>query len=132
MATAFRADGAVGAHRVSFIPVHREGKDTPEAVRLAVSVPMSLDDLTAAAWILVDGGYPFDALSGPDFPELVLETVFAEGGFRIDEVREELATVSPASMQGQVLALLRQRVRELLDAVCAPRQPQRELVAVGA
>jgi len=132
MATISRADGAVGAHRVSFIPVHREGKDTPEAVRLAVSVPMSLDDLTAAAWILVDGGFPLDELTGPDFPELVVETVFAEGGFRIDEVREELATVSPASMQGQVLALLRQRVCELLDAVRAPRQPERELVAVGA
>lgn len=131
MATTSLADGTVGAHCASFIPVHREGKDTPEAARLAVSVPMSLDDLTAAAWILVDGGYPLDELSGPYFPEHVLETVFAEGGFRLDEVREELAAVSPASMQGQVLALLRQRVRELLDAD-PPGQPERELVPVSA
>lgn len=135
-----KATGTVAGRAAEFVAVHRQENDTPATASLTMTVPMSLEDITAALWILVSDGYPVADLreDGPAHVHaLVLETVLAEGCSALDVARLNLASIAAGSQQHSALCELRSLVTELYGS---PRRScratrttsRRELTRVSA
>lgn len=132
------ARGSVGRHTARFIPEHRQDNDTPEALELSLTVPMSLEDVTAALWYLV-GCWPLDELDealadAAYLHGLVLEVVLTAGMAEVDSERHSLARFTPGTEGYEALCRLRARVAELYGPTrprgCATGHP-RELAGVA-
>jgi hypothetical protein len=109
---------------------HRENNATAIALDMSVTIPMSLEDVTAVLWIVWSGGCPLEEITVEDglMHRMVLETYLAEGGSRIEETLCHLADVKPGSSEHEDLQRLRDLVTRVYGATpaAAPRRsPQR-------
>jgi hypothetical protein len=105
--------------------LHRQENSTPVALELTMTVPMSLDDVTAALWILL-GFWPReeldDALNDADFlRQQVLETVLAAGASELENARMSFGKQAPGTPAFSALASIRARVSELYGPATTPR-----------
>jgi hypothetical protein len=117
--------GTVGGHAGEFIPVHRQENDTPVALTLTMTLPMSLEDVTAALWFLV-ADYPRDELDDvlgdpPYLHRLVLESAHCAGFDELESVRLGFADIEPGTLAHEFLTLVRTRVADLYG----PPRPRR-------
>lgn len=115
MACTPMATATFAGESVRFAPTHREFNDTPVAMNVEVSLPLSLEDITAALWLVIDGGMTFaDAFESPQRTHaLVLETMFGNGGCDVASALVDIAEVRPGSFEHGVVSELRQRVHAL-------------------
>lgn len=92
--------GMVAGHSTWVAVEHRRANITgPIVLDMTVTIPMSLDDVTAVLWWLWDGsGCPLEQLTGdPAFTHrAVLETYLGGGGLRVEETLCHLANLTPA------------------------------------
>jgi hypothetical protein len=124
--------GMVGRHRADFIPVHRECNNTPAALTVTLAVPMSLEDITAVLWVAICGtGMPVCELAAdPQWVHrVVCETVFAVGGFKVDDTRRDIVDIRVGHTDYPTLTELRHLVSRLYATPAAPA-PRRDLVGV--
>lgn len=117
--------GTVAGQAAEFIPVHRQDNDTPVALTLTMTLPMSLEDVTAALWFLV-ADWPHeeiaDALADADYVHrLVLESATCAGFDELESVRLGFADIEPGTLAHEVLIVIRARVAELYG----PPRPRR-------
>jgi hypothetical protein len=86
-----KAPAMLGEYRTRFMPIYREANTAPATVTMTVALPLSLEDITAALWIVISGGDTVGRLrDDPQWThELVCETVVAEAG-KLEEIRLEL------------------------------------------
>jgi hypothetical protein len=117
--------GRVGSNTTRFLPVHRQENETPVALELSLTVPMSLEDVTAALWYLV-GAWPLDELDdalndAAWLHRMVLEVVLAMGAEALESERLSLAQIKPGTAGAGALSRLRARVAELYG----PPRPRR-------
>ncbi|MFE0022367.1 hypothetical protein [Amycolatopsis sp. NPDC059021] len=131
--------GTIGGHATEFLPVHRQANDTPATVTATLTVPLSLEDITATIWylfcesplqelrdVLADAAY---------MHRLVLETFLAAGAHEVESERLGLVEVTPGTDGFEHLSLIRERVAHLYGAPA--RKPvcrtggRRELAGVG-
>ncbi|MDR7301630.1 hypothetical protein [Haloactinomyces albus] len=109
-----KATGHVDGRPVEFIPTHRDGNTSPATMRVSMTVPVSLEDVTAALWILVDGGMAIEELEDDEFAHMmVVETLFAEGGTAIAAALAVMDDLPPGSERAETAAMLRARVDKL-------------------
>ncbi|GAA0533692.1 hypothetical protein GCM10009533_36040 [Saccharopolyspora spinosporotrichia] len=127
-----RAQGMVGDHHATFIPTHREDNDTPIVMQVSMSVPVSLEDVEAVFWILVNGGATLEPCELGDDQyahAMVLETFLHEGSNRIYLVRQDIEDIKPGSGDYALLLMIRRRVAELYGRPDVPA-PRRALTGV--
>lgn len=119
-----RTTGTINGHNVEFTSLHREDNDTPVTTSVTVTMPMSVEDLAAALWILVTGGMTFEELTDDQVArELVLETVFAEGGLKLADARQAMSATRPRTTEHRLARQVQARAVEVFGtpAVPAPR-----------
>ncbi|MBP2321405.1 hypothetical protein JOF56_001790 [Kibdelosporangium banguiense] len=90
--------GTVAGQSTQVIAQHRQNNMSPVVLDMTVTIPMSLDDVTAVLWILWDGCCgPLEEFTGDPayMRRMVLETYLAEGGLRIEETLCRLANLTP-------------------------------------
>lgn len=126
--------GSVGRYRTAFVPVHREDNTTPLAVAVTLTVPMSLEDLTATLWLIVVREGLADLaefIHDPAFThEMICETLLAHGGEQVNQARAEVAGIRPGHEHHPVLMQLRELVTQLYTT--GPTvAPQRALAGVA-
>lgn len=124
--------GTVGGYGAEFIAAHRQYNETPVALHVTVTVPMSLEDVTAALWWLVADWPRRDldkVLTDTAFlHRMVLESVTGAGLDELEDARLGLAEIRPRTAAHKALARVRARVTELYGTATAPA-PRGELVA---
>ncbi|WP_263254009.1 hypothetical protein [Saccharopolyspora rosea] len=128
-----QAHGMVGEHHAVFHPTHREGNDTPIAMQVSMSLPMSLEDIEAVLWLAAIGGMTLDEqeLGDDEYAhEIVLETFLHEGSNRVYLARQEIADLDPGTEEHALLLAVRQRVQDLYGRPGVPAQ-RRELAGVS-
>lgn len=121
----------MAGHAVEFTAVHREDNETPVAVHIEMSVPVSLEDIEATLWIRLNGGMTFDELTDDDFVRsMVAETLLAEGGSSVTDARFALAGFRPRTSEYVIARQIRRRVREVFGTPARgrARAARRELV----
>ncbi|WP_414943367.1 hypothetical protein [Amycolatopsis sp. cmx-11-32] len=128
--------GTIGGHTTEFIPVHRQANGTPATITATLTVPLSLEDITATIWflfndspleelrnVLADAGYVH---------RIVLETMLGAGVSTVESERLGLVEITPGTDGFEHLSFIRERVAQLYGAP-APRRscraPRRDLVA---
>ncbi|EHR53356.1 hypothetical protein SacmaDRAFT_5191 [Saccharomonospora marina XMU15] len=116
------AGAVVGGHEVDFIASHREDNDTPVAMAVTLTVPVSLEDVAAMLWIAVNGGATFEELDADYTREFVAETLLNVGGLGISDARLEMAAAKPGTGEYAIAQQVRRHAREVFGAsVPAPR-----------
>jgi hypothetical protein len=126
--------GTMAGHAVKFTAVHREENETPVAVELTMALPLSLEDIEAALWIVINGGMTFDELTDDDFVrQMVAETLLAEGGSSVTDARLALASFRPRTSEYVIARQIRRRVREVFGTKARGRSQaaSRELAGVA-
>lgn len=115
MFTTTKATGHVSASGpVEFTPTLREGAEQPAALRVSMSIDISLEDAAGALWILVTEGTELSELDEDQFVhEMVLETLFAEGGNRVAAAREDMNEQEPGTFEAHTAHALRSIVARL-------------------
>ncbi|WP_139182986.1 hypothetical protein [Actinopolyspora xinjiangensis] len=110
-----KATGHVGTSGpIDFTPVLREDAETPATMQMAMNVDISLEDAAAALWIVLRGGIELSALDNDRFThEMVLETIFAEGGNAVAAARDEMNDQPAGSFEAHTAHALRSRVAAL-------------------
>ncbi|RCW37490.1 hypothetical protein DFQ14_1277 [Halopolyspora algeriensis] len=125
-----KATADVGGRSVEYTPTHREATETPAALSMSVTVPMSLEDITAALWLVIDGGMPLDELDDIEFTHrMVVETLITEGSAAVTDARHALAELKPGTARANVAVAVRAKVAELYGQAAMPAQ-RRNLVGV--
>lgn len=107
--------GQVNGRKVKFIASNREYEDTSVVAVVALTVPISLDDVAAALWIMVLGGLTFDELADDDVAlSEIMSTVYNDGSLAIVNARCEMDELEPHSGAHWAIAqAARQRAAQL-------------------
>lgn len=136
-----RATGTVAGKPADFIAVHRQENDTAATANMTMTVPMSLEDITAVLWFLVSDGYLIDDLHD-DSPDgvhaLVLETALATGMSRLETARQEMGAFPAGSEEHDSVTQLRSLVASLYGPAkracraTRTKSARRELAGVSA
>lgn len=116
-----RTTATIAGHEVEFTALHREENDTPVTTAVTVTMPMSLEDLASALWIVVNGGMTFEELTDDQVcRELVLETVFAEGGLKLSDARIAMEETRPRTADHHIARQVKARVAKVFGPTAVP------------
>ncbi|MCA1194437.1 hypothetical protein [Saccharopolyspora sp. 6V] len=108
------AKGSIGGHGVVFQAAHRDGNDTPAAVQVSMTVPMSYEDIVAALYIVATGGMGLDELADDDMVRrVVVETLLSEDSAFLTSVSVDLEEARSGSAEYALAQALRARVVEV-------------------
>jgi hypothetical protein len=120
------AQGRIAGHDVQFVAPYREANPCPVALHATITVPLSLEDIQAALWVQLKGGFTTDDLTNDaDVHELILSTLMDQRCFDIDDARHHLATAELASVDGELAQWVRDRVAEVFGQPAEPEAPAR-------
>jgi hypothetical protein len=110
------ANGTIGVHASAFTTTLRDGNPTPGTIPVTVNMHLSLQDIEAALWVQLHGGWTTEDLADDaEVTELVLSTLLDERGGDLDDARQHLSTVAVTSPDYLLAEWVHQRVAELYD-----------------
>ncbi|MGI8310477.1 hypothetical protein [Saccharopolyspora hattusasensis] len=127
-----QAFGMVNGQVTEFTAAHRAFNDTPAAMQLTLTVPMSYEDIAAAYYLFINGGGLLSDLDDADWARQVLfDTLFNDSAAAIEETRLEMAELEPGTEEHELAQAIRARVAEIFAPVSAPAQRKRSRAKVS-
>ncbi|PKW13911.1 hypothetical protein [Saccharopolyspora spinosa] len=127
-----QAYGMANGQVTEFTAAHRAFNDTPAAMQLTLTVPMSYEDIAAVYYLVMNGGGLLSDLDDEAWArEVLFDTLFNDSAENIESNRLEMAELEPGTEEYELAQAIRARVAEIFSPVSAPAQRKRSRAKVS-
>ncbi|KAA5836016.1 hypothetical protein F1721_06620 [Saccharopolyspora hirsuta] len=131
-----KAFGQINGQYTEFEAAHRAFNNTPAALQVTISVPMSYEDIAAAYYTCIVLGGTLSDLDDVEYAhKLVFDTLINDTGDNIDAARRTMAEAKPGTPEYVLVQAIQARVIELFAPVSekpSARRQVRSRTAVSA